>query len=204
MTGTGKSRLLRELAARGCQVLDLEALARHRGSVLGHLPDAPQPSQKMFESLVWDALHRLSPDRPVFVEAESRKVGNVRVPEAVIDAMWASPCVQLEASIPLRIALLKDEYVHFLDAPERLNAQLDCLVALHGHDTVGRWKSAALAGQFDTLVSELLVNHYDPAYTRSTLKHYPQLADAPRLALAGTDDAAFARLAEDCRKAVMT
>jgi len=122
----------------------------------------------------------------------------------VIDAMWASPCVQLEASIPLRIALLKDEYVHFLDAPERLNAQLDRLVALHGHDTVGRWKSAALAGQFDTLVSELLVNHYDPAYTRSTLKHYPQLADAPRLALAGTDDAAFARLAENCRKAVMT
>lgn len=203
MTGTGKSRLLRELAARGCQVLDLEALARHRGSVLGHLPDAPQPTQKMFESLVWEALHRLTPDRPVFVEAESRKVGNVRVPEAVIDAMWTSPCVQLEAAIPLRIALLKEEYVHFLDAPERLNAQLDCLVALHGHDTVARWKSAALAGHFDALVSELLVSHYDPAYTRSTLKHYPQLADAPRFVLDGTDDAAFARLADTCRTAVL-
>src|SRR5258706_5513357 len=68
-TGSGKSRLLAALSAQGTQVLDLERLARHRGSLLGELPGDPQPSQKMFDSLVWSALKRFEPARPVFVEA---------------------------------------------------------------------------------------------------------------------------------------
>lgn len=201
MTGTGKSRLLRELAAAGSQVLDLEALALHRGSVLGNLPGERQPAQKMFDSLVWHELHRFSPQRPVFVEAESKKIGNLRVPQALIDAMWASPCLVLEAPVAARIALLKQEYAHFLSEPELLAAQLECLVALHGRETVVQWQQAARAQRWDELVGELLVRHYDPAYTRSTLKHYPQLADAPRLVLREVGDTGFARLTADCRAA---
>jgi len=199
MTGTGKSRLLRELARAGCQVLDLEALALHRGSVLGNVPGERQPSQKMFESLVWNELRQFSPRRPIFVEAESRKIGALRVPEALIAAMWASPCLVLEAPIPVRIALLKQEYAHFLNEPELLAAQLDCLAGVHGRETVARWQIAARARRWDDLVGELLVQHYDPAYTRSTLKHYPQLADAPRLALEDQSDAGFVTLADACR-----
>jgi tRNA 2-selenouridine synthase len=202
MTGTGKSRLLRELARAGCQVLDLEALALHRGSVLGNVPGERQPSQKMFESLVWSELQQFSPRRPIFVEAESKKIGGLRVPEALIAAMWASPCLVLEAPIAARIALLKQEYAHFLNEPALLATQLDCLTGVHGRVTVERWQTAARARRWDELVGELLVQHYDPAYTRSTLKHYPQLADAPRLVLDDASDGAFARLAAACREAV--
>lgn len=202
MTGTGKSRLLRELARAGAQVLDLEALAQHRGSVLGNVPGERQPSQKMFESLVWHELRQYSPRSPVFVEAESKKIGNLRVPEALIEAMWGSACLVLEAPLPVRIALLKQEYAHFLSEPELLATQLDCLTGLHGRDTVVRWQSAARARRWTELVGELLVRHYDPAYTRSTLKHYPHLVHAPRLVLDDSDDAAFVRLASACRAAV--
>ena len=98
-TGSGKSRLLQALAVEGAQVLDLEALANHRGSVLGLVPGSRQPSQKAFDSAVWDALRRFDPARPVFVESESKKIGDLRVPEALIVRMRASPCVWLELAL---------------------------------------------------------------------------------------------------------
>src|SRR6185503_8955373 len=75
VTGSGKSRMLRALQAAGAQVLDLEGLAAHRGSVLGGLPERAQPSQKWFESLLLKELQSLSASRPVFVEGESKKIG---------------------------------------------------------------------------------------------------------------------------------
>jgi tRNA 2-selenouridine synthase len=200
LTGSGKSRLLRALRACGGQVLDLEALAAHRGSVLGNLPDVPQPPQKMFESLVWSSLHNMSASRPVYIEAESRKIGDLRVPEAMIGAMWASPCVVLEATVSLRVALLKEEYVHFIVAPGTLVSRLECLTPLYGHATIARWRALVLDRQWDRLTADLLVNHYDPAYTRSTLKHYPALAHAFRLRLESTEESEFMRLAHECLK----
>ncbi len=172
-TGSAKSRLLQALARLGAQVLDLEELAAHRGSVLGDVPDARQPSQKMFDSLVWWKLRQFDPGRPVYVEAESKKIGNVRVAEALIAAMWQGQCVRLEMESALRIQLLKEEYAHFLENPETLHQKLDCLAGLHGRELIGRWKSLAQGGHWDELVGELLERHYDPAYSRSTLKHYP-------------------------------
>lgn len=204
LTGTGKSRLLRALAASGAQVLDLEALAAHRGSVLGNLPDAPQPTQKMFESLVWKTLHGFDTKRPVFVEAESKKIGSLRVPDALIDAMWRSECVQLEAPMRLRVEMLKDEYAHFIADTTALCGKLDCLAGLHGQKMIDEWKQLARAGRWDELTEKLLVQHYDPAYTRSTLKHYPSLARALRLELDATTGSAFAQLAEICIKARCT
>lgn len=198
LTGSGKSRLLRALTACGAQVLDLETLAAHRGSVLGNLPDAPQPSQKMFESLVWNELRGFSPQRPVYVEAESRKIGNLRVPEALMDAMWRSECVLLEAALEVRVTLLKQEYAHFLERPATLNAKLECLAGLYGRATITRWENLASTGQWDPLVEELLLRHYDPAYTRSTLKHYPALERAPRLTLDEARDERFMALARRC------
>jgi tRNA 2-selenouridine synthase len=198
MTGTGKSRLLHALSAAGAQVLDLEALAAHRGSVLGNLPGRPQPSQKMFDSLLWSELKRFSADRPVFVEAESKKIGALRVPEAIIERMWASPCVVLEAPVPARVALLREEYEHFVTDPSRLSAQLDCLATLHGAEKIAAWMGLARAGSWDRLVEELLVQHYDPAYTRSTLKHYPALPRALRVTLNTPTEAEFATAARAC------
>jgi len=197
MTGTGKSLLLRALRDQGAQVLDLEELAQHRGSVLGNLPDAPQPAQKMFESLVWHALRHFDPARPVFVESESKKVGNLRVPEKLIEAMWQSNCVVIEADMAVRVTLLKDEYAHFLGDAELLNTQLDCLRQLHGGTIINDWQALARNQHWDQLTAELLVRHYDPAYTRAINNHYPRLPQATRFQLTAHTPEAMGQLARE-------
>jgi len=196
--GSGKSRLLRALAQQGAQVLDLEALAAHRGSVLGNLPDEPQPTQKMFESLVWAALRGFDRAKPVFVEAESKKIGNLRVPQTLIAAMWESACIRLEAATELRVEMLMEEYRHFVADAAALGTQLDCLAAHYGIKQIATWKALAAAGSWHALVRELLESHYDPAYTRSTLKHYPQLARGAPLPVTANEDSAFERVAAQC------
>ena len=194
-TGSGKSRLLRALHKAGAQMLDLEDLAAHRGSVLGNLPARPQPSQKGFESLLLRALQNLSPAKPVYVEGESRKIGQLQIPEALIARMRASDCVLLQAGMQTRAALLLEEYRHFFADPAALGAQLDCLAGLHGRERVEEWKSLATAGKWPQLVDRLLLEHYDPAYQRSASHNFPRLADARVYRLATPGDAAFAQLA---------
>jgi tRNA 2-selenouridine synthase len=177
-TGSAKSRLLETLARQGAQVLDLEQLAAHRGSVLGNLPEAPQPSQKMFETRLWDSLRRLDPHRPVLVEAESKKIGQLQVPDALLETMRAAECIRIETPVEARVRFLIDEYRHFLADPAALKAQLDCLVALHGREVIGRWRTAADRGEWSALVADLLESHYDPAYRRSTHKNYARLGEA--------------------------
>jgi tRNA 2-selenouridine synthase len=190
-TGSGKSRLLQTLASRGAQVLDLEALARHRGSVLGDMPGDAQPSQKMFESLVWNALRHFDAARPVFVEAESRRIGALRVPEVLLGCMRTSSCVRIEAPVAERVRFLIAEYRHFLAEPVWLKTQLSRLTALHSKATVARWIERIDAGEWEVLVGDLLATHYDPAYLRSMRNNYPDLADAALLNAACLDDAGF-------------
>jgi tRNA 2-selenouridine synthase len=190
-TGSGKSRLLAALRRAGAQVLDLEDLAAHRGSVLGNLPDRPQPSQKWFESELLHELSALDAARPVFVEGESKKIGQLQVPEALIAAMRASPCVVLDTAIEVRVSLLLEEYRHFVENPAALEAQLDCLTGLHGRDKIGGWKSLTARGAWRDFVALLLTEHYDPAYRRSSLHNFVQLPQAERVAIAAADRAAF-------------
>ncbi|MDL2355866.1 MAG: tRNA 2-selenouridine(34) synthase MnmH [Pseudomonadota bacterium] len=190
-TGSGKSRLLEVLDAIGAQVLDLEQLAAHRGSVLGGLPSQPQPSQKMFETMVWDKLRHFDPARPVFVESESKKVGNLRVPDAVMEQMRLSPCISLALSRPNRVRLLMEDYHHFTADPTTLNAQLECLVKLHGRARISAWHAMANQGQMPQLVDELLVDHYDPAYIRSIDRNFALFGDARVLELADIGAADF-------------
>jgi tRNA 2-selenouridine synthase len=196
VTGSGKSRFLRALRQAGTQTLDLEELAAHRGSVLGNLPERPQPSQKMFESLLLRDLSHLDPARPVHVEGESRKIGQLQVPAALIEAMRASECVVLEAGLETRVALLMDEYRHFFENRAALGAQLDCLVELHGREKIEEWKQLAERGEWRALVTRLLEEHYDPAYRRSAARNFAKLPQAPVLRVAAADDEAFQRLAE--------
>jgi tRNA 2-selenouridine synthase len=184
-TGSGKSRLLEALAEAGAQVLDLEVLAAHRGSVLGELPDNPQPTQKSFETSLWTALSDFDPARPVFVESESKKVGNLRVPDALIVRMRESKCLRLEAATATRVALLLEDYSHFVARPEALAAKLECLAPLHGAERIATWKSHLAQGRWDALVRELLESHYDPAYKRSLFRNY---LDAQAAAPVEVDD----------------
>ena len=190
-TGSGKSRLLQKLASVGAQVLDLEQLAAHRGSVLGNLPTEAQPTQKTFESSIWQTLRWFNPDRMVFVESESKKIGNLRVPDALMEKMRASPCLSLTLSRVNRVRLLMEDYAHFVTEPAVLNAQLACLITLHGHEKIARWQAMALAGEMEALVDELLLNHYDPAYGRSIDRNFSQFLQAQHLELTDISDDAF-------------
>ncbi|HCY62769.1 MAG TPA: tRNA 2-selenouridine(34) synthase MnmH [Oxalobacteraceae bacterium] len=194
-TGSGKSELLRTLEQAGAQVLDLEQLAAHRGSVLGHLPSQPQPTQKTFESTIWQALRSFDPACPVFVESESKKVGNLRVPEALMDRMRASPCIALSLDMAGRVALLMREYEHFVAAPDDLNRQLECLLHLHGRENLGRWQEMASSGAMAPLVEELLKQHYDPAYMRSINRNFTHFPDARPIVLPDISSQSFAAAA---------
>ncbi len=195
-TGSGKSRLLNALRRAGAQALDLEDLAAHRGSVLGNLPDRPQPSQKMFESRLLAALSAFDLSKTIFVEGESKKIGQLQIPGALIERMRASPCVLVEADIETRVTLLLDEYRHFLADRSTLEKQLDCLVALHGRERIAEWKALAASGAWRDFVARLLVEHYDPAYRRSSHHNFARLSDARKLRVASADDSAFSSAAE--------
>lgn len=187
-TGSGKSRLLQALDARQAQVLDLEHLAQHRGSLLGSLPGQPQPAQKLFESRIWEKLRRFDPLRPVFVEAESRKIGVLHVPDKLLEAMRASSCVQIVAPLEARVKLLLEDYAHFLHTPGPLLENLARLTELHGHQAISHWQARVHEGHWPLLVEELLTCHYDPAYRRSTSSNYPRLPDAPLLSTDNLSD----------------
>lgn len=171
-TGSGKSRVLQALARQGQQVLDLEALACHKGSVLGVLPDVPQPSQKRFETLLLEALAACNRERPIYVEAESRKIGQLFVPTALLERIRASDCLSIVAPFDARVEFLLRDYDYFLVAPDRLNSRLDALKDLHSRETLDNWKQLANGGNWRELVAELLRRHYDPLYQRSQQRNF--------------------------------
>jgi tRNA 2-selenouridine synthase len=181
-TGSGKTRLLQALAAQGEQVLDLEALACHRSSVLGLVPGQPQPSQKGFDSRIWHALRGMDPERVVYVESESKKVGNLRVPDALMEAMRGSPCLDLRLNDQERVALLMEDYAHFLEDTDFFCDRLGTLVTLRGHETIQAWQALVRAGRSDEVVRALLAVHYDPVYAASIQRnfvHYGQALPCP-------------------------
>ena len=177
-TGSGKTRLLHALARRGAQVLDLEALASHRSSVLGALPGQAQPSQKGFDSLVWNALRQLDAARPVYVESESRKVGNVAIAPSLMEAIRAGACLQLVLEDPQRVELLLEEYPNFRDDPMAFCERLDVLTELRSKAVVDQWKRMVRGGAIESVVQDLLVTHYDPTYLQSMRRNFPGFANA--------------------------
>ena len=197
LTGSGKSRLLSALADQGAQVLDLERIARHRGSLLGERPDARQPTQKCFESELLVALQSFDPRRVVYVESESRKIGDVQLPDELLAAMRGSSCIRVETPLPLRVALLNEEYEHFRIAPDALANRLLRLAPLHGKKAVERWSTMALRGDHETLIAELLALHYDPMYRRSIERNFPRYVDATCAEVRDISLAGFRALARD-------
>lgn len=195
-TGSGKTRLLQALAAEGAQVLDLEALANHRSSVLGAIPGVQQPSQKAFDSSIWAALKRFDPAQPVYIESESKKVGNVAVPEGLITAMRASPCLQLDLPEDERVALLLEDYDFFVKDIAFFCERLGALTEARGKATVQDWQARARSGDVASVVRELLVKHYDPGYLQSMQRNFSGHAMARVLSPKDHSAAAMAALAQ--------
>ncbi len=165
-TGTAKTAILARLAARGVQVIDLEGLAGHRGSLLGATA-AGQPSQKAFETALAVALNGLDPARPVVVEAESSKIGRIALPPSLWVAMLAARRVVIEAPMQARAAFLTAAYADIIAEPDEVARRLAPLRNLRGHAVVDGWIALLRGGEFAALATALMVEHYDAAYTKS-------------------------------------
>ena len=198
-TGTGKTALLAALTDAGAQVIDLEGLANHRGSLLG-ARDTPQPTQKHFDTLLWNALRTLDPARPVFIESESKKIGLVQMPDAMREKMGAGECVWLDVPLPARVAHIAAEYAHFVADPQALMERLQPLKTLRGAKQLQAWQVMADRRDTDALFASLMVDHYDPLYTTAIERNYPQLAAAHRVELAALNAASLAAAASGLRQ----
>lgn len=177
-TGSGKTRLLHALAQAGAQTLDLEGLSRHRGSLLGAWPGQDQPSQKTFESVLAQALSAFDPGRPVFVEAESRRIGRITLPTMMLDSYRRGACVDVHVPLAERVEFLLDDYAHLFHDKAAFKQQLDRLAVLHGNDTIAHWHGLIDADAAPELFHELITRHYDPAYARSTSRSFGDMSGA--------------------------
>lgn len=165
LTGTAKTDTLNAAATLGAQVLDLEGFANHRGSILGDI-DGDQPAQKMFESRILSALSHLDPAKPILVEAESARIGTLRLPPALWLAMKSSPRIVLDATPQHRARYLASQYAALVATPDALASRLDGLRAIAGHATVDAWLTLLRDGKPEALARALITDHYDPAYRR--------------------------------------
>ncbi len=163
-TGSAKTRLLELLAQAGAQVIDLEGLANHRGSLFGGRGE--QPAQKMFESRLAMALVRADPDTPLFVEAESNKVGDLLIPPALWKAMQGAPRITVQAPVAARAAFTVRAYADMVEDPERLADTIAALRPYHGAKQVAAWQELAAEGAFQQLAEQLIQSHYDPRYAK--------------------------------------
>ena len=195
-TGSGKTRLLHALAAQGAQVLDLEGLARHKGSMLGAVPGQDQPTQKAFETQMATVIEGFDLSQPVFVEAESRKIGRLSLPTSLVERMRASPCIEIVAPDEARVTFLLRDYAYLGDDGAALAERLDPLRTLHGHETVNRWQAWAKASNLPPLFEELTRLHYDPLYARSQALHFHQWEARQPLHSEVLDEAGIQQLAQ--------
>jgi len=177
-TGSGKTRLLKALAAEGAQVIDLEGLANHRSSVLGAIPGMAQPTQKRYDTLIWDALRQLDPARPVYIESESKKVGNLSVPQSLVEAMRKSPCLNLVLPDADRVKLLMEDYDFFVRDTAHFCERLQVLAEFRGKAVVQGWQDSVRAGEIESVVQALLTEHYDPVYLQSMRRNFLQFEQA--------------------------
>ncbi len=161
---------LRWAQERGGQVIDLEALANHRGSLFGHRPGG-QPSQKAFEGRLAVALAALDPARPVVVEAESSRIGDLGLPKGLWAAMTAAPRIHVRAPLEARAAYLARAYGDLADDPARLATVIDRLRPSHSAEVVETWLGLAASGETGALAADLMRRHYDPRYEKHRARY---------------------------------
>ncbi len=178
LTGSGKTHILHQMSQRGAQVLDLESLANHRGSLLGQEWEdkpSPQPSQKYFESLLLRQLQSFNPHQPVWVESESLKIGEVYLPQSLWLKMKQASCVEIELPVTARVQFLLQEYPHLVTHPEILKAKLEKLKSHCGWEKLSMWYQLIDAGKWELLVQDILQFHYDPTYRKSIKRDFPKV-----------------------------
>jgi len=170
-TGSGKTNILDELKLQGAQILDLEKLAVHRGSLLGKIKDREQPSQRMFESNLYSELLKFNFLEPIYVESESSRIGNIQIPVDVWKQVVSAPMISITMQVSERAKHLLSQYRHLMSDPSALEKLVSGMIHRHGHARTTIWRELIKAKDWQNLAEDLLNTHYDPAYDKSTFRH---------------------------------
>lgn len=173
-TGTGKTELLLELAAKGVAVVDLEGLAHHRGSSFGALGQPPQPSSEHFENRLAAALHRLRSAQEIWLEAESAQLGRCRIPGDLWRQMKAAPLLEVRRPLNDRLRHLVAIYggqdrTELEEATQRISKRL-------GPQRTATALEAIRLGQLERACSQML-DYYDRCYDNDTAAHQTTAVD---------------------------
>ena len=166
-TGSGKTEILHHLRSEGEQVLDLEGLARHKGSAFGALGQEPQPSVEHFENELFSELKQMDFSRRIWVENESRSIGKIFIPQGFWDNMKSSPLIHIEVPFHIRVERLMNDYASF--PKEKLLASLRKIERRMGPQNMKAAKEACESGDLKT-ATELALRYYDKAYLMATAK----------------------------------
>lgn len=194
-TGTAKTHILRAAATMGSQVIDLEKLAGHRGSLLGSEPGISQPSQRLFESRIIACLNSFDPSRPVYIEAESNKIGQVHIPSNLWASMGKALRVTITAPLSARVAFLQRDYNHVIENSDNLTKVLSTLRRRYSKEIFESWQTNIKDQNWDGFVTAILKTHYDPSYARSTALR--PLTDILALTATRLDEDDIVRLARE-------
>lgn len=195
-TGAGKTRLLQALRDQGEQVVDLEALAGHRGSLIGAIPATVQPTQKQFDSDLLQALRSLDPSRRIWIEDESKKIGNVQLPEALHSAIQFAPRLEVTADMAQRVLLWREDYPNLAADPVQMVSTLAAIRPLVGGEEYAAWQTLALESKVDELFERVMVKHYDPCYARTAKRSHSPQASTIQLHLADMSTAGLQAAAQ--------
>jgi tRNA 2-selenouridine synthase len=168
LTGVGKTHYLHRLAENGFPIIDLEGLANHRGSAFGNLGLPPQPTQKMFEALLWDKLRKIPEGGFALAEGESRHIGRVVLPLQLYKSLQVETSIWLQAELPKRVRNILSDYPAIDSLKGDFAEPIKSLKERLGKKTVRRYLELLDAGKWAELVSNLMENYYDPLY-RHTL-----------------------------------
>ena len=169
-TGSGKSLILECMAEEGEQVLHLEAIALHKGSILGQNPINKQPSQKRFETSCWNVLRKADPTKKIFVEKEGGKIGILYLPKELTQTILKSPSIFIDVNLDTRVNHLLRDYKYFIENPEELMPLLDLFIKHNDQKRIEKWKLMLRDRAFFHLVKSLLIDHYDPTYKAASTK----------------------------------
>ena len=194
-TGTAKTHILRAAAAMGAQVLDLEKLADHRGSLLGSEPEGSQPAQRLFESRIVACFNSFDLTRPVYIEAESNKIGQVHIPSTLWASMRKALRVTITAPLTARVAFLQRDYRHIIENSDNLIKVLSGLRRRYSKEIFESWQTNITNKNWDGFVTDILKTHYDPSYARSTASR--PLTDILELTAIRLDEDDISRLASE-------
>ena len=170
-TGSAKTKILKSIENEGGQILDLEGLANHKGSLLGKIPDLIQPSQKFFESLIFNKIQNLNLKDKIYIEAESSKIGNIHIPKSIWKKMIKSPRIEISANVELRAKFLVSDYDYMCNNPTLINPIIKGLKNRLSKKLFDEWTNLIDRKKWFDLTKSFLENHYDPSYSSNTIKN---------------------------------